>query len=110
MGAALSLLGPPRTENISNSRLRLSSMALIRTAGDTGLRWFLATEEAIASLANFPERCPLASEGRRLNQLLFESCGYFTVGAIIKFGQTGMVISFDCSVAPAGKSQDTRTV
>jgi len=31
-------------------------------AGDTGLRWFLAMQEAIASLAEFPERCPLAPE------------------------------------------------
>jgi plasmid stabilization system protein ParE len=31
-------------------------------AGDTGLRWFLALQDAIASLAEFPERCPLAPE------------------------------------------------
>ena len=31
-------------------------------AGDTGLRWFLALQDAIASLADFPERCPLAPE------------------------------------------------
>lgn len=31
-------------------------------AGETGLRWFLSMEEAIASLAHFPERCPLAPE------------------------------------------------
>src|ERR1700691_4819458 len=31
-------------------------------AGDIGMRWFLALEEAIASLGEFPERCPLAPE------------------------------------------------
>jgi hypothetical protein len=28
-------------------------------AGETGIRWFLALEDAIASLANLPHRCPL---------------------------------------------------
>lgn len=31
-------------------------------AGDTGLRWFLALQGAIASLAQFPERCSVAPE------------------------------------------------
>jgi plasmid stabilization system protein ParE len=31
-------------------------------AGDTGARWVLALQDAIASLAEFPERCPLAPE------------------------------------------------
>jgi plasmid stabilization system protein ParE len=31
-------------------------------AGDTGIRWFLALQDAIASLAGFPKRCPLAPE------------------------------------------------
>jgi plasmid stabilization system protein ParE len=31
-------------------------------AGETGIRWFLALEDAIQSLAEFPERCPLAPE------------------------------------------------
>jgi plasmid stabilization system protein ParE len=35
---------------------------LSQHAGDTGLRWFLALEGAIASLAEFPKRCPLAPE------------------------------------------------
>jgi plasmid stabilization system protein ParE len=35
---------------------------LSQGAGDTGIRWFLALEDAIASLANFPERCPRAPE------------------------------------------------
>ncbi len=35
---------------------------LSQHAGDTGVRWFIALENAIASLAEFPERCPLAPE------------------------------------------------
>ena len=31
-------------------------------AGDTGLRWFEAMQNAIATLAEFPRRCPLAPE------------------------------------------------
>jgi len=31
-------------------------------AGDTGIRWLLALEEAVASLVAFPHRCPLAPE------------------------------------------------
>ena len=31
-------------------------------AGKTGMRWFAALQDAIASLAEFPERCPLAPE------------------------------------------------
>jgi plasmid stabilization system protein ParE len=44
-------------------------------AGDSGLRWFLALEDAIASLANFPQRCPLAPENSEfpfeVRQLLY---------------------------------------
>jgi plasmid stabilization system protein ParE len=44
-------------------------------AGETGIRWFLALDDAIASLAAFPERCPLAPETRRfpfeVRQLLY---------------------------------------
>jgi plasmid stabilization system protein ParE len=35
---------------------------LSQNAGDTGIRWFLALQEAIASLAEFPMRCLLAPE------------------------------------------------
>jgi plasmid stabilization system protein ParE len=35
---------------------------LSQHAGDAGMRWFLALQDAIASLAEFPERCPLAPE------------------------------------------------
>ena len=44
-------------------------------AGETGIRWFLALEDAIASLATFPESCPLAPENSRfpfqVRQLLY---------------------------------------
>jgi plasmid stabilization system protein ParE len=35
---------------------------LSQHAGETGIRWFVALQDAIASLAEFPERCPLAPE------------------------------------------------
>lgn len=35
---------------------------LSEDAGDTGKQWFLALRDAIESLAEFPERCPLAPE------------------------------------------------
>src|SRR5262249_44734731 len=31
-------------------------------AGDAGLRWFLALQDAIDSLSDFPDRCPRAPE------------------------------------------------
>jgi len=44
-------------------------------AGDAGLRWFMAMEEAIASLANLPARCTVAPENARfpgeVRQLLY---------------------------------------
>ena len=33
-------------------------------AGEAGLRWFVRMDEAIASLAEMPERCRLAPENR----------------------------------------------
>jgi len=35
---------------------------LSQHAGEAGIRWFLALQDAIASLAAFPERCALAPE------------------------------------------------
>ncbi len=35
---------------------------LSQHAGDAGMRWFMALKDSIASLAKFPERCPLAPE------------------------------------------------
>src|SRR5437764_14872577 len=44
--------------------------------GEAGLRWFLNLEEAIDSLAHFPERCSLAPENDRfpfeVRQLLYD--------------------------------------
>jgi toxin ParE1/3/4 len=48
---------------------------LAQHAGETGLRWFSAMEDAITSLATFPERCPLAPESTQfpfeVRQLLY---------------------------------------
>ncbi len=33
-------------------------------AGEAGIRWFTALEDAMVSLAEFPTRCPLAPESR----------------------------------------------
>jgi plasmid stabilization system protein ParE len=44
-------------------------------AGETGMRWFAALRDAIASLAEFPARCPLAPENSvfpfEVRQLLY---------------------------------------
>jgi len=46
-----------------------------KQAGEAGFRWFAALAEALASLAEFPRRCPLASESAHLpfevRQLLY---------------------------------------
>jgi|SRR3974390_1425005 len=48
---------------------------LTNHAGETGAHWFLALEDAIASLSSLPERCPLAPENARfpfaVRQLLY---------------------------------------
>ena len=48
---------------------------LAQHAGDAGIQWFLRLEDSIASLATFPERCPLAPENARfpfeVRQLLY---------------------------------------
>lgn len=48
---------------------------LKQQAGETGIRWFLALAEAIATLAKFPERCPLAPDNSafpfEVRQLLY---------------------------------------
>jgi plasmid stabilization system protein ParE len=44
-------------------------------AGETGMRWFAALQDAIASLAEMPTRCPLAPENAvfpfEVRQLLY---------------------------------------
>jgi plasmid stabilization system protein ParE len=48
---------------------------LSQYAGDAGMRWFLALQDAITSLAEFPERCPMAPENAvfpfEVRQLLY---------------------------------------
>ncbi len=76
-------------EEILNWRLE-------QQAGETGLHWFLALEEAIASLAKYPERCPLAPENARfpfevrhllygrkphVYRILFNRCGRYCLCA-----------------------------
>src|ERR1035438_7528082 len=42
---------------------------LAQQAGETGLRWFRTLKEALTSLSELPERCPLAPESK---EFLFE--------------------------------------
>src|SRR6266568_7011936 len=48
---------------------------LSQHTGQAGIDWFLALDDAFASLAEFPERCPIAPENARFNfevrQLLY---------------------------------------
>ena len=50
---------------------------LAEHAGDAGERWFIALRAAVASLAAFPSRCPIAPENQdspvELRQLLYGS-------------------------------------
>jgi plasmid stabilization system protein ParE len=38
---------------------------LLQKSGEAGIHWFLALDDAFASLAQFPERCPIAPENPR---------------------------------------------
>jgi plasmid stabilization system protein ParE len=62
----------PQAEEDANLIL---AWLLSQHAGETGLRWFLKLDEAIASLAEFPERCMSAPENVSLpfemRQLLY---------------------------------------
>src|SRR2546426_794246 len=48
---------------------------LTQHPGPTAIHWFLALDDAFASLAKFPERCPIAPEDARfpleVRQLLY---------------------------------------
>jgi plasmid stabilization system protein ParE len=48
---------------------------LSQHSGQTGIDWFLALDDAFGSLAEFPERCPIAPESVRfpfeVRQLLY---------------------------------------
>jgi len=50
------------TEEAEREAAAILDWLLEEQAGETGLRWFLRMEEAIASLAEFPRRCKLAPE------------------------------------------------
>lgn len=62
----------PQAEQDANTILE---WLLSEHARDTGARWFLKLQEAIASLADFPSRCPLAPENDEvpfeMRQLLY---------------------------------------
>jgi plasmid stabilization system protein ParE len=64
----------PTAEREANEIL---SWLLSQHAGETGWRWFVALQGAIASLAEFPKRCPLAPENSNfpfeVRQLLYGS-------------------------------------
>jgi plasmid stabilization system protein ParE len=50
------------TEEAERDAHGILDWLISQQAGETGLRWFLGLEKAIASLATFPGRCPLAPE------------------------------------------------
>ena len=62
----------PQAEQDANTILE---WLLSEHARDKGARWFLKLQEAIASLADFPSRCPLAPENDEvpfeMRQLLY---------------------------------------
>jgi plasmid stabilization system protein ParE len=55
---------------------------LTHHSGRPGIDWFLALDDAFASLAEFPERCPLAPENTRfpfeVRQLLRTEASYLS--------------------------------
>jgi len=53
-------------EDVKAGRSLILEWLVLKNAGDAGLRWFLAREEAIRSPATFPQRCPLARENSLL--------------------------------------------
>jgi plasmid stabilization system protein ParE len=48
---------------------------LAQQAGEAGLRWFRKLKEAVTSLSELPERCPLAPE----NADFLSRCGSFSM-------------------------------
>jgi plasmid stabilization system protein ParE len=55
------------TAEAERDALGILDRLISEQAGETGLRWFQRLEQAIASLANFPERCPLAPESKNFS-------------------------------------------
>jgi plasmid stabilization system protein ParE len=57
---------PFRVEQTARAKHDLDAILewlLAQGAGENGLRWFLNLREAVASLSEFPQRCPIAAEG-----------------------------------------------
>ncbi|MGA2589315.1 MAG: type II toxin-antitoxin system RelE/ParE family toxin [Bryobacteraceae bacterium] len=52
------------TEEAERDAIRILDWLISEQAGEPGLRWFQRLEKAIASLASFPRRCPLAPENK----------------------------------------------
>ena len=50
------------TEEAEHNANSILEWLISEQAGKTGLRWFQELEKAIASFADFPERCSLAPE------------------------------------------------
>jgi plasmid stabilization system protein ParE len=48
-----------------NDALAILEWLISKEVGEPGLRWFVALEETIASLATFPEHCPLDPENSK---------------------------------------------
>lgn len=63
------------TPQAEDDATQILDWLLSQHAGETGLRWFLRLDDAIASLANNPARCPLAPENAsvsfEMRQLLY---------------------------------------
>lgn len=56
----------------ASAALDLENLYVEKNAAESNAsaRWFNDLEEAVASLTNLPNRCPLAAEGRRLKRKL----------------------------------------
>jgi plasmid stabilization system protein ParE len=52
------------TENAERDGENILDWLIAQHAGDTGLRWFQGLKDAIATLSEMRERCPLAPENK----------------------------------------------
>ena len=50
------------SEDAENEARAILEWLISQHAGDTGLRWFQGLEDAMASLSELPQRCPVAPE------------------------------------------------
>jgi plasmid stabilization system protein ParE len=64
-----------RVEQTERDILNIPDWLITEQAGKAGLRWFEGLEQAMASLAETPQRCPLAPESSsvsfEMRQLLY---------------------------------------